>query len=82
MKERVDFKQLAKAFMFSDQNTIVILTEFKLQYRKNKTVVDLVKAKRKALKNGMGKTEYELGMLEIYLKDVFKLTEKENKIEI
>ncbi len=41
--------------------------------RKNKTIVDINKAIKKSRKNGMGKTECELGMLEVYLKDIIKI---------
>ncbi len=47
-----------------------------LQYRKGKSIEDVHKAFTKAMKNGMGKTEYELSMLEIYLQDVFKKSYK------
>lgn len=44
------------------------------QFRKNKSSVDINNAIRKARnpKNGLGKVEYELGFLELYLKDIFK----------
>lgn len=48
-----------------------------LEYRKGKTVGDVLKAREKAIKNGMQKTEYELNMLQVYLKSVFKHSTKE-----
>jgi len=75
---KVNFELLAQRFMFSRSKIYNIVKEFKLQYRKNKGNADLYKAFQKAIKNGMGKTEYELSMFEIYLKDIFKLTKKEN----
>jgi hypothetical protein len=42
-------------------------------YRKNKSIKDIVKAQMKAKKNGMYKIEFEIDMCELYLKDVLKI---------
>jgi hypothetical protein len=47
-----------------------------LEYRKGKTIDDVRKARQKALKNGHAKTEFEILMFEVYLKDVFKKVRK------
>jgi hypothetical protein len=43
-----------------------------LEYRRGKTLADVVKAREKALKNGHAKTEHEISMMDVYLRDVFK----------
>jgi len=44
-----------------------------LEYRKGKDVEDIRKAVKKGLKDGMGKTEHELSMIEIHLTKVLRL---------
>ena len=44
-----------------------------MEFRKNKTLSDIHEAFRKGLKDGMGKTEFELGMIEVHLTKVLKL---------
>ena len=63
----------ARARMFLNKCT---LTENGLEYRKNKSGADVEKALKKAcdVKNGHGKTEFELGMFEVYLKTILKAT--------
>ena len=51
---------------------LILLDQHGLQYRKGKTIADVVNARSKALKNGLGKTENEIGFFELYLKDVLK----------
>ena len=67
--EKVDFERLAQDLMFG---TSFNIREAGLDYRKGKTVEDVHKARRKAIANGHAKTEFELSMLELYLKEVFK----------
>lgn len=65
------YKRLAERIMFGGQNKINF-DDFGLEFRKNKTVHDINHAISKSKKNGHLKTETELDMLEIYLKDVLK----------
>lgn len=44
-----------------------------LVYRKDKSSKNVQVAVQKALKNGMGKTETEIAMLELQLEKIFKL---------
>lgn len=52
-----------------------------LQYRKGKTIKDVYNAAVKARhpKNGLGKAEVELSMLEVYLQGVMKPLKKEKQ---
>lgn len=47
-------------------------SKYGLQFRKNKTADDIKHAISKATKAGRAKVEFELSMLELYLKDVLK----------
>lgn len=49
------------------------MDELNIEFRKNKTVQDVIKAVRKGLKQGMGRVEHEISMSELYLSDVFKM---------
>ena len=70
---KVDFKEMASILFFSGGKSFVdYLRKEKIQFRKNKSVEDINNAIKKSLKNSRGKTEYEIGFLEIYLKNVFK----------
>jgi hypothetical protein len=64
---------LALVLMFSKVSDVggTLLTHG-LQYRNGKTVDDLIHARKKALKAGLGRTETEISMLEVYLKQVLK----------
>lgn len=42
------------------------------EFRKGKGFADLKKAQRKAKKNGMLRTEFEISMAQVYVKDVLK----------
>jgi len=77
LKKKIDFNAVANKFMFSGMKISDIVECFGLQYRKGKDHVDLLMANQKAVMHGRGKTEHELRMLEIYLRDVFRLIEKE-----
>jgi uncharacterized membrane protein len=49
------------------------MDELNIEFRKNKTVEDVIKAVRKVVKQGMGRVEHEISMSELYLADVFKM---------
>ncbi len=69
----VDFNAVAKHIMFSGSLTeYQLIQQFNLAYRSNKTIADIKNSIDKAQKNGHGKTENELGFLEIYLAQIFK----------
>ena len=72
MKTKVDFNALSRQIMFEGLTKDYIESEG-LQWRKGRDMKTLRNSTRKALKNGFGRTEVELGMLELYLKDEFKL---------
>ena len=75
---KVDFNHIACVLMFRGGDDFKqYLTDHKIQYRKNKSLSDVANAIKKSKRNGMYKTEYELGMLELYLKDVFKVNKGE-----
>ena len=44
-----------------------------LQYRKGKSIIDVIDARRKALKNGLQKSEVELDFFQLYLTSILKL---------
>lgn len=62
-------KAIALEIMFGGK---VDLAKHGLEYRKGKTKEHIENALRKASKNGLGKTEFEISMFEVYLKDVLK----------
>lgn len=67
------YKDLALMMMFSKISDVDgTLRARGLQYRKGKAVEDLVHARQKALKAGHGRCEFELSMMEVYLKQVLK----------
>ena len=61
----------ARSRMFTNKYTLEING---LMYRKNKGQEDVEKALKKAcdVKNGHGKTEFELSMFELYLTKILK----------
>ncbi len=63
---------LAQNIMFG-KVTEADLPSYGLEYRKGKTFADLKKAAQRGLKQGMGKTEFELSMIEVQIKTVLKL---------
>jgi len=68
----LNFKKLSEKILFSGI-TGKYIAAYGLQYRKNKSFLDIKKAVEKTTKNGYGgKIEYEISFLELYLKDVFK----------
>ena len=54
------------------QNIEAIITDLKLYYRKDKSIVDVKEALRKGLKSGKGKREYEVEFVSVYLQKVLK----------
>lgn len=70
MKTKPNYEHIAECIMFSPKD--FSLNRFDIVFRKGKTYEDIKKAQLKALKNGRGKTEYEISMLELYMKDIFK----------
>ena len=70
MKKVPDYEEIARMIMFNPKG--FSLAKFDITFRKGKTTSDINTALRKALKTGMGTTEYELSMFELYIKDVFK----------
>lgn len=65
-----NYEEIARVIMFSPKT--FTCEKYSVSFRKGKTVSDINNALRKALKNGLGKTECELSMFELYIKDVFK----------
>lgn len=69
------YEMLAEQIMFSGNinNTLIdFMEKHQLQFRKGKCTADINSAIVKARKNGIGKVEFELSMLAVYLKDIFK----------
>lgn len=65
-----DYEAIARTLLFAPQS--FSLEKSGVAFRKGKTVADLNHALQKGLKAGRGKTEYEIGMCELYIKDVLK----------
>ena len=57
--------------MFDQSGFIIYVKGNGAKFRKGKNSDDINKASKKAMKNGRQKTEFELDMLELYLKEVF-----------
>ena len=74
------YERLAKFIMFGGGKTVrdlnTLLNNYGLVYRKNKSFDDIDIAVKKSYKNGRMKTECELGMLEIYVSQIFKKATK------
>jgi hypothetical protein len=66
------YEQLATDLMFGKVDINELGPKYGLQFRKNKTAADIKHAISKAMKAGRAKVEFELNMLELYLKDVLK----------
>lgn len=78
----VDFNLLARTIMFTAVTEQELLKNFKLEYRKNKTVTDIKKALQLSAKNGQCKTELELDLFELHLEKIFKknqICKKQNR---
>lgn len=68
-KEPINFGGMAQSIMFAGT---LVLSNYGVQYRAGHSVHSVNDALRKARKNGRGRVEYELGLLEAYLKGIFK----------
>lgn len=70
-KNPIDFERIAGDLMFTGK---LDFAKHGVVYREGKTRDDVVAAMRKAgnPKNGHAKTEFELSMLEVYLKGILK----------
>lgn len=66
------YSRLAMDIMFGGVLVSEIEGKYGLVLRKNKTVEDVKEAVRRGKNAGMGKTEFELSMIEVYLKQVLK----------
>lgn len=69
------FEYLAEMLMFGKiKNKKQLEEKIKghWEFRKGKDILDVNKAIEKGLKMGMGKTEWEIEGVALYLKDVFK----------
>ncbi len=73
MRQDIDYGSMASAIMLTKESLSSIMDRYGVQFRKRKDVADIKKAAIKSHKKGMFKIEYELGFMEIYLKqDIFK----------
>lgn len=64
------YNALASWILFS--GGALNLASFGLEYRKGKTIDDLRRACEKGIRAGNAKCEFELSMVELYLKSVLK----------
>lgn len=80
-KASLNLEDMACEIMFGGSLT---LARYSVEYRKGKTIEDVKAALRKARdpKNGMAKTEVELSMLEVYLRQVFKPLSKATPADV
>lgn len=70
------YKVMAERLLFSHMTPEIFeltLRECKLQFRKGKSIENINGALVKTKKNGRNKVEFELDLLETYLKGVLKL---------
>lgn len=72
----MSYEKLATDLMFGKVVVAELESKYGLTFRKGKTSSDIVKARDKATKAGRAKIEFELSMLEVYLKDVLKIFKK------
>lgn len=70
-RKEIDFERMAELLILVPHDFIKYMKSNGAKFRKDKNSDDINNAVRKARKNGRGKVEYEIGMLELYLKDVF-----------
>lgn len=80
-REKVNYTKVAEMLMFSYPEFVKMLKSGELRFRKGKDLKDVASAMNKSRKNGMNKVEYELSMLELYLKDVFLSTHTRHNTE-
>ncbi len=77
-----DYKLLAQELFFSKELKVSeFLAKHNIEYRKDKTISDIINARDKALKRGNGRVEYELSWFALYLKNVFKDVKLKFKID-
>lgn len=76
MKEKVDFKLLAEKAIFRPKEFMRYVEDNNIKFRKNKGIHEVKNAIVRAMQWGSGSTEFEIGMLELYLKDIFKVHRK------
>lgn len=69
-----EYKELAETIMFSGASITNHGAPYGFAYRKNKTLVDLRAAIQRGLRNGMGKTEFEISSIALQLEKVLKVT--------
>ena len=74
-KDKVDFKELADRIFFT-KGWKDYINDNRIEFRKEKDFSDIQKAIVLSGKRGKYKLEYELGFMEIYLKDIFKIHHK------
>lgn len=68
-----DFEPMACSILFGGKTLLSDeMTRCGVQYRVGRGVADVRSAVRKAGKNGNGRTENELGLLSVYLHQIFK----------
>jgi peptidyl-tRNA hydrolase len=72
----MEYKKLAGDLMFGKVVVAELEEKYGLTLRKGKTAADISHARAKAVKAGMAKIEFELSMLEVYLKPVLKKVSK------
>ncbi len=68
-RAKVDFKAVASELWITKKLDV---QKHGLVYRENKDDRDVIVAMRKAGKNGLQKTEFEISMLAAYLQGIFK----------
>jgi hypothetical protein len=73
MRMPATIEDLASQIWFGGIKTADDIRATGWEFRKGKGVPHINHAMQKARKNGMGATQYELSMLEVYLKDVLKV---------
>lgn len=70
------YERLAQDILFGKVLVAELESKYDLTLRKGKTVEDIREAARKGMRAGRGKVEFELSMVEVYLKTVLKAAPK------
>lgn len=73
-------ENIAKACLFGQSNTIQQLLGTEFELRKNKTTADFKAAVLRGVKQGRGKTEFELSM-EVQLQSIIKRKKTATKLK-
>ena len=72
-KKEIDFYGLGQRFLMTTVTDLPkLLADFGVTFRKGKGIADINNAGKKAKQKGNLRTEHELGMMELYMQDVFK----------